>query len=68
MKENINELTLEELNKALIDTKDQIRQQRFQSVTGKVDNPKMIRELKKKIARIKTVQRAHELGLVTQEK
>lgn len=68
MKGKLEELTIEELDKSLVETKDKIRQQRFKSVTGKVDNPKLIRELKKKIARINTVKRAHELGLITLEK
>jgi large subunit ribosomal protein L29 len=68
MKGKLEELTIEELDKSLVETKDEIRQQRFKSVTGKVDNPKLIRELKKKIARINTVKRAHELGLITLEK
>lgn len=66
MKGNIQELTLEELETSLAETKKEIRQQRFKGVTGKVDNPKLIKELKKKIARINTVKRAHELGLLTQ--
>ncbi len=61
MKGNIEELTKEELSKSLIDTKEEVRQQRFKSVTGKVENPKLVKELKRKIARIKTVMRQNEL-------
>jgi large subunit ribosomal protein L29 len=68
MKGNIQELTLEELDKELVKSKEEIRNQRFQSVTGKIDNPKLIKELKKKIARINTAKRAHELGLISKEK
>ncbi|HOD13497.1 MAG TPA: 50S ribosomal protein L29 [Spirochaetota bacterium] len=63
MKGKIEELTLEELERSLNETKEELRKQRFKAVTSKVDNPKKIKELKKHIARILTLKREYDLGL-----
>ena len=63
MKGNLEELTLDELAKMESDTRRGIRVERFKSVTGKPDNTKLIKELKKKIARVQTVKREYELGI-----
>ncbi len=67
MKGKLQELTQEELNKSLKESKEEIRKERFKAVTSKVDNPRRIRELKKHIARILTLQREYELGIRTQK-
>lgn len=63
MKGKIEELTLEELDKSLADSKETLRKERFKAVTSKVENPKKIKELKKHIARILTLKREYSLGL-----
>lgn len=63
MKGKLEELTNEELNKSLADSKEELRKERFRSVTSKVDNPKKINELKKHIARILTIRKEYELGI-----
>ncbi|MFA5518512.1 MAG: 50S ribosomal protein L29 [Spirochaetota bacterium] len=63
MKGKLEELTNDELNKSLADSKEELRKERFRSVTSKVDNPKRISELKKHIARILTLKREYELGI-----
>ncbi len=63
MKGKLEELTFEELDKSLRDSKEDLRKLRFQSVTGKVDNPKKIKELKKQVARILTVKKEYDLGI-----
>jgi len=63
MKGNIDELTSEELEKNLIETKEELRKQRFRAVTSKVDNPKKIKELKKHVARILTLRKEYEKGI-----
>ncbi len=63
MKGKLEELTNDELNKSLADSKEELRKERFRSVTSKVDNPKRISELKKHIARIHTIKREYELGI-----
>jgi len=62
MKGKLEELTNEELDKSLVDSKEEIRKERFKSVTSKVDNPKKINELKKHVARILTLKREYQLG------
>ena len=63
MKGKIEELTLEELEKSLVDSKEALRKQRFKAVTSKVENPKKISELKKHIARILTLKKEYDLGI-----
>lgn len=63
MKGKLEELTNDELNKSLADSKEELRKERFRSVTSKVDNPKKISELKKHIARILTIKKEYELGI-----
>ncbi len=62
MKGKLEELTNEELDKSLADSKESLRKERFKSVTSKVDNPKKINSLKKQIARILTLKREYQLG------
>jgi large subunit ribosomal protein L29 len=63
MKGKLEELGMEELDKSLRDSKAEIRNQRFQAVTSKVDNPMKIREMKKNIARILTLKSEYKLGI-----
>ena len=63
MKGKLEELTMDELNKSLSDTKVELRKERFRAVTSKVDNPKKIKNLKKHVARILTLKREYELGI-----
>lgn len=67
MKGKIEELTLEELDRSLNESKEELRKQRFKAVTSKVDNPKKIKELKKHIARILTLKREYDLGIRTKK-
>ncbi|MBN2158819.1 MAG: 50S ribosomal protein L29 [Spirochaetes bacterium] len=63
MKGKLEELSMEELDRSLNDTKIELRKERFKAVTSKVDNPKKIRELKKHIARILTLKKEYALGI-----
>lgn len=58
----IRELTDEELNKKVSDYKEELFNLRFQLATGQLDNPMRIREVRKNIARCKTVMRQRELA------
>ena len=49
-----HDLSIEELNKELIDKKDVLFNMRFQKSLQQLDHPIAIRNLKKEIARIKT--------------
>ena len=63
MKTNeIREMFVEELETKLAGLKDELFNLRFQMATGQLDNPMKIREVKKSIAQIKTIQREREVN------
>ena len=56
MKANeIREMSLEELNVKLNDLKKDLFNLRFQNATNQLENPKQITEVRREIARVKTV-------------
>ena len=57
----IRNLSTAELNDKVAGLKEELFNLRFQLATGQLENPARIREVKKTIARIKTVQREEEL-------
>ena len=57
----IRDLQIEELQSKLQDLKKELFNLRFQHATNQLDNPMRIVEVKKAIARVKTVIRAQEL-------
>ncbi|MDD4083984.1 50S ribosomal protein L29 [bioreactor metagenome] len=57
----IIEMTSAELETKIAGLKDELFNLRFQMATGQLENPMKIREVKKSIARIKTIQRQREL-------
>jgi large subunit ribosomal protein L29 len=59
--EKLRELSTGELQKKLIDTKQELFNLRFRLTTGHLENPRIIRELKKDIARIKTIMREMQM-------
>ncbi|MGQ9779012.1 MAG: 50S ribosomal protein L29 [Bacillota bacterium] len=59
----IRDLTDEELEKKLHDLKAELFNLRFQLATGQLDNPMRVRDVRRSIARIKTIQRERELHL-----
>jgi len=58
----MREMTDEELVKKVSDYKEELFNLRFQMATGQLDNPMRIRDVKKNIARCKTVQRQREIA------
>lgn len=60
----MRELTEEELIKKLNDFKDELFRLRFQLATGQLDNPIRIKEVRRSIARAKTILKERELKLV----
>ena len=56
----VRDLSVEELNKTLDECKVELFDLRFQRATGSIENPMRIRELRKSIARIKTVLKERE--------
>ena len=59
----MRDMTDEELVKKVSDYKEELFNLRFQMATGQLDNPMRIRDVKKNIARCKTVQRQREIAL-----
>ena len=57
----IRELSAAELDTKLAYLKKELFNLRFQMATGQCENPMKIRDVKKSIARIKTIQREREL-------
>ncbi|MEW6189808.1 MAG: 50S ribosomal protein L29 [Actinomycetota bacterium] len=58
---DIRELSDEELEQKLSEAKAELFNLRFQLATGQLDNPMKIREVRRNIARIKTIKREREL-------
>jgi ribosomal protein L29 len=59
--QEIRDLSANELDEKLVGLKDELFNLRFQLATGQLDNPMRIGEVRKSIARVKTVQRLKEL-------
>ncbi len=58
----LRELAEDELRERLTEQKEELFNLRFQNVTGQLDNPHRMHEVKGEIARILTVLRERELG------
>ena len=59
--ENLREFTANDLDKELMKMKNELFNLRFQHVTGQLENPMRMKEVKRDIARIKTVIRENEI-------
>jgi len=57
----MREMTQEELQKELNELKSELFKLRFQLVTNQLENPMRLKDVKKSIARIKTVMREREI-------
>jgi large subunit ribosomal protein L29 len=57
----IRDMSVGELDQKVASLKEELFNLRFQHATGQLETPMRIREVKKTIARIKTIQREHEL-------
>ena len=55
------DMTYTELNQQLADLKSELFNLRFQLATGQLQNPMMIRETKRNIARVKTILRDRQI-------
>ena len=60
----MRDMTEVELNTELSKMKKELFNLRFQHATGQLENPVQMRELKRYIARVKTIIREKELGKV----
>ncbi|GLG02604.1 LSU ribosomal protein L29P [Alicyclobacillus sacchari] len=59
----LRELSSEELASRIEGLKDELFNLRFQLATGQLENPMRIRQVRKDIARAKTILRQRELGI-----
>jgi large subunit ribosomal protein L29 len=59
---DVHELSVDELEQKLAETKEELFNLRFQNATGQLDNYKRLGELRKDVARIKTILRHKELS------
>lgn len=57
----IRELSNEEINAKLKESKEELFNLRFQQATGNLEKPSLIRDLRHTVARLKTVLREREL-------
>jgi large subunit ribosomal protein L29 len=57
----LRDMTQEELQKELNELKSELFKLRFQLVTNQLENPMKLRDVKKNIARVKTVIREREI-------
>lgn len=56
----IRELTTEEINTKLFESKQELFNLRFQQATGNLEKPSRLRELRHTVARLKTVLKERE--------
>lgn len=59
--EELRKLTTEELNQKIKETKEEMFNLRFQQATGNLEKPSRLRDLRRLVARMKTIIREREL-------
>ena len=57
----IRKLTTKEITEKITEYKQELFNLRFQQATGEIEKPSRLRELRKTVARLKTVQREREI-------
>ena len=58
----IRDLTDEEIRERISDSQEELFRLRFRSATQQLDNPLLIRQLRRDVARMKTILRERETG------
>jgi len=58
---DIRDLSTEEINKKIAEYKEELFNLRFNQATGNLEKPSRIKELRKLVARMKTILREREL-------
>ena len=59
--EELRKLSVEELNDKIKESKEELFNLRFQQATGNLEKPARLRELRKQVAKMKTIIREREL-------
>ncbi|MDP6577662.1 MAG: 50S ribosomal protein L29 [Candidatus Marinimicrobia bacterium] len=62
-REELKELSIDELKSRLIDVQKELEKLKFQKALQQLENPLQLRYLRKEIAQIKTVLNEFELGI-----
>lgn len=62
MRDEVRGMSVDELAAKLTSLKEELFNLRFQHATGQLENPMRIKDVKKMIARVKTIQRQQELN------
>ena len=62
--EDLRKLSTEELNNKIKENKEELFNLRFQQATGNLEKPVRLRELRKQVAKMKTIIRERELEKV----
>ena len=60
--EELRKLTTEELNNKIKEAKEELFNLRFQQATGNLEKPGRLKDLRKEVARMKTIIRERELN------
>ena len=61
----LRELADDELNQKLAENKEELFNLRFQIVTGQLDDPRRIKQVKRELARVLTVMREREIAVAS---
>ena len=61
--EDLRKLTTEELQEKIKESKEELFNLRFQQATGNLEKPVRLRELRREVARMKTIIREREKGI-----
>lgn len=61
--DKLRDMTVDELQVQLRELKEELFNLRFQHATAQLDNPLRLREVRRTIARVKTILREKELGV-----
>lgn len=64
--EEFRKLSTEDLNKKIKENKEELFNLRFQQATGNLEKPVRLRELRKEVAKMKTIVRERELNEVNE--
>ena len=62
--EELRKLSTEDLNKKIKENKEELFNLRLSQATGSLENPTRLRELRKEVAKMKTIIRERELEKV----
>ena len=60
--DELRELSDADLERKLRDLKEELFNLRFQKVTGQLENPMRLRQVRRDLARVRTIQRERELA------